>query len=345
MRVIPFNPERLGIHYFTDAEYYTTEALSRWLPRIKSLGFRWLTLRAPETRSIPEDFLEMLHAANLRPIVHLPLSLKNPPSADEVQSMLNAYANWGVRYVAFFDRPNLRSRWPDTGWTQRGLVERFLNVFSPLAEAAIDAGLSPVFPPLEPGGDYWDTAFLRAALEQMAERSEDMIRDHLTIGAYAWADHKELDWGIGGPENWPATLPYQTPEGSQDQRGFRIFDWYNAISSATVGRHLPMIILGAGEAADAAQTANIPSGRNVAMAKQAALFPTEQSRAGMPDNVLACNFWLLAANEGRAETARGWFDADGRPRPVVAQWLAWKQGQGTPAARINGTQVAPGLTS
>ena len=66
--------------------------------------------------------------------------------------------------MVLFDRPNLRANWPAAAWAQSNLVERFLDVFQPLALAAVQAGLIPVFPPLEPGGDYWDTAFLRSCL-------------------------------------------------------------------------------------------------------------------------------------------------------------------------------------
>lgn len=313
---------RLGIHYFADNDHYQPADLQRWLPRLRQLGLEWITLRGPDHVAIPQDLIEGLVKAGIQPIVHLPLSLESPPAAGELAAILRAYATWGVSHVVFFDRPNQRSAWPSVGWTQRGLVERFLEVFLPLASAAIEAGLAPVFPPLEPGGDYWDTAFLRAALEELAARGENQILEKLAIGAYAWTNGRPLDWGAGGPESWPATLPYITPEGSQDQRGFRIFDWYNTISRAALGRELEILILAAGEHAtgqasdahvnlvdDIAQTMSLPAGE----------------RYHVPANVLACNFWLLSANERQAQACGAWFNEDGSATSIAQAWLGSSQ--------------------
>ena len=330
-----FNPERLGLHYFADDLHYDTQAIQAWLPLLKSSGATWVTLRAPSGRAIPEEFMRTLADFGIEPIIHIPLSLESPPSVEEIAPVLRAYAQWGAKFVAFFDRPNSRERWPDIGWTQRGLVERFLELFLPLAHSALENGLTPVFPPLEPGGDYWDTAFLRAALEELAVRGEDLLLDHLALSAYAWADSKPLDWGAGGPERWPATMPYSTPEGSQDQRGFRIFDWYNTIARASVGEELPILILAAGvdaqsksAEADVAEHAQVV----VEMARQmAAEAPEgEPTDEGIPANVLCCNFWLLADDE----TSTAFYNTEGKELELSAQWMAWKK-DGEPPTPIS----------
>jgi hypothetical protein len=170
----------------------------------------------------------------------------------------------------------------------------------------------------------------------MVANGEDDIVSQMALGAYAWTGDRDLGWGAGGPENWPASLPYFTPEHSEDQRGFRIFDWYNAIARATVGKELPLIILGAGDPAHEAGNAGKHGRRFVEMAQQAVRLPSEQQPLqGLPANVVACNFWLLAS-DGQC----GWFSESGRPRSVVAHWLAWKQGQGAPAARKAGMALA-----
>ena len=68
------------------------------------------------------------------------------------------------------------------------------------------------------------------------------VRGGLALSAYAWTHGRSLDWGAGGPERWPSARPYLTPAGSQDQRGFRIFDWYRAVTQATIGADLPMLL-------------------------------------------------------------------------------------------------------
>ena len=338
MQEAPFDAQRLGIHYFPDSDHFGRNDLQRWLPQMQSLGIRWITLRAPSNWAIPENFLLGLNGAKIQSVLHLPLSLDNPPSADELSPIFLAYAQRGVRYLAFFDRPNLRASWPNIGWTQRNLVERFLEVFLPLAHAALEKGLTPLFPPLEPGGDYWDTAFLRAALEEMITRGEGLLLEQMGLSAYVQASGKALDWGIGGPESWPASLPYSTPEDSQDQRGFCIFDWYNAIARATLGKEMPLLVL----AAEDGISSGAEHARIVEMAQNIA-FQDENDNPSpllVPENVLAFNFRLLAAEEGNADEHMAWFDVDGAARPIVAEWQAWKQNS-SGAKRIIDQEVSP----
>lgn len=316
-----FNPERLGIHYFPEGEHYGSQDLELWLPKLQQLGLRWITLRAPGGRAIPENFLRALHQVDIRPIIHMPLPLDAAPAMDEMRPLLKAYAQWGVHYVAFFDRPNLRASWPESGWTQRNLVERFLEFFLPPARAAAELGMSPLFPPLEPGGDYWDTAFLRRALEEMITLGEEPVLGSLALGAYGWIGDKPIRWGAGGPERWPATLPYFTPDDSEDQRGFRIFDWYNAVARATLGEEIPLIMLGAGKPIGGAHVPGPELNPIIEMGKAvcAPLNQTDEEAFPVPENVLACNFWLLAEDRDH-----GWYDAQGQARPVVVDWLTWK---------------------
>lgn len=318
---------RLGVHYFANTSHYHAADLQLWLPKLTKLGVSWIVLPAPADRAIPEEFILSLIAAGIQPILHFSLPLEKSPDFAELTPLFGAYANWGVKYVALFDRPNLRSQWPATGWTQRGLVDRFLEIFLPVARAAADAGLTTVFPPLEPGGDYWDTAFLRAALESLQERSETDLLDKLALGAYAWTGDKPVIWGAGGPERWPATLPYSTPDGSQDQRGFHIFDWYNAISAAAIGRELPILILAAGVQRESGKALDaVAATRAIKMAEALQLDPKNGALDSVPANVLACNFWLLASGNEN-ENGSPWFQTSGKPTRVGKEWIAWHSGE------------------
>ncbi|MEX1071529.1 MAG: hypothetical protein WEC37_02790 [Anaerolineales bacterium] len=328
----PTNFERIGIHYFADPEHYHRSDLERWLPRLQKLGVQWIVLQAPGDRAIPEEFITALIHAGIQPILHFMLPLEKPETELDLTPLLSAYANWGVRHVAFFDRPNLRSMWPGTGWTQRGLVERFLDLFEPLANSARKVGLTPVFPPLEPGGDYWDTAFLRASLETLDERGEGALIESMALGAYAWTEDKSLNWGVGGPERWPATLPYHTPENSEDQRGFRIFDWYNAVTKAAIGKELPILIIAAGVHRENKPLRDArPDVRAVKIAEAMQKKISEDFDNDVPANVLACNLWLLAA-ETAPEAVKNkltWFEITGKPTKIAEKWFEWR-GMGTP---------------
>lgn len=341
-----FNPAangRLGIHYFPNTAHYHAADLEQWLPKLKKLGVSWIVLRAPADRAIPEEFILGLIQAGIQPILHFQLGLEKSAALEDLAPLFEAYANWGVQHVALFDRPNLRTRWPATGWTQRGLVDRFLDIFTPVAQAVIDAGLTPIFPPLEPGGDYWDTAFLRAALETMQERGEDDLLNKLALGAYAWVGDKPIIWGAGGPERWPATLPYSTPENSQDQRGFHIFDWYNAISAAAIGRELPIVILAAGVQRESGKELDADfATKTIKMAEAMQLDPKKNALECVPANILACNFWVLAspAAQGQKENESAWFAVNGKEKDIAKQWIFWRTGERARDKQVEDKEVA-----
>lgn len=258
----------IGMHYLPDALHYREQDLQTWLPELQALGARSLTLIAPLERAIPEAFITNLIKNGIEPILHFPLSVnlnyQDEKNLDkDFSTLFENYARWGVRYVVLFDRPNLRRNWPASAWAQPNLTERFLDVLLPLLNLARLSGLSPILPPLEPGGDYWDTAFLQSILRGILRREggpknnnpastylppmigEELVHS-LSLAAYAWTYNRPVDWGAGGPERWPAAQPYCIPANSQDQIGFHIFDWYDAIARAETGITLPIFILRAG---------------------------------------------------------------------------------------------------
>lgn len=340
--------DRLGFHYFPDTRHFTQNDLNTWLPRLKELGARWLTLVAPTNRAVPEAFLRGLLQAGIEPVLHFYISIASAHSVETLRLLFKAYASWGVRYVILFDRPNQRSNWPASAWAQSDLVERFLDIYLPIAEAARQLGLVNVFPPLEPGGDYWDTAFLRAALRSMQRRGHTELLDSLVLGAYAWVDEHALEWGAGGPERWPAARPYSTPEGQQDQRGFYIFEWYQAMCAAVLKTSRPILLVGAGNRLSPSPQGEITeveeanhAQRNLAIFRLLAQMTSSESQLDLedgpshpgmearfpsiPSSLLACNFWLLAADGDSPQAHQAWFQAEGEPLQVVAAVRQWLQ--------------------
>jgi len=343
---------RLGFHYYPDTWHYRQNDLSQWLPELKALGASWLTLMAPMDRAIPEAFLKGLVQEGIQPVLHFHLPLTHPIPPSSLDLLFHAYAEWGVRYVVLFDRPNRRTSWSASAWAQSDLVERFLDLYLPLANAALQAGLTPVFPPLEPGGDYWDTAFLRAALASMVRRRQDSLLSALHLGAYAWADEHPLNWGAGGPERWPGARPYFTPMGQEDQRGFYIFDWYLAQAQAVLGEPRPILLLGAGSRLKsqpnhpnyevdeiAHATTNLAIARLLTQSD-----PLNKAFEPVSPYVLACHFWLLTSAPDGPYAPQAWYQPDGYVLPVVTAMKQWveKISQGTKAAPVpNQPLVAP----
>jgi hypothetical protein len=319
---------RLGFHYFPDTYHYRQSDLTVWLPVLQALGASWLTLVAPANRAIPEFFLSGLLSNGIEPILHHHLSLDTPPSPHDLMPLFQAYARWGVRYVALFDRPNRRAAWSQSAWAQQHLVERFLDIYLPLAETAQQAGIIPVFPPLEPGGDFWDTAFIRLAAQSLRRRKYDQLPNPWVLSCYAWASNRPLDWGAGGPDRWPGAHPYGNPTGEQDHCAFRIYEWYLALAQAELQKPCTIILLGAGckpgDHADL-QTPAINeithAWQNIEIARQ--FTQPADPDSGISPDVMACNFWLLAANPDSPYVKHAWFQPNERPLPIVAAFHQW----------------------
>ncbi len=332
----PILKSRFGFHYFPDTEHFRESDLRAWLPELSSLGASWLALTAPTDRAIPEPFLRGLMDAGIEPLLHFHLPLNAPNNPEELDLLFETYARWGVQYAILFDRPNRRRAWSSRDWAQKDLVERFIDLFVPVAEAALQAGLTPVFPPLEPGGDYWDTAFLRTALQALKRRGHRTMLQRLILGAYARPGNRQLDYGAGGPERWPGARPYFNPPQEEDQLGFRIFDWYLTLSRAVLGVSLPVILLGTGYQLGDQSDPDLPAvdeaahvGRNLALiqllASQQATSVDQGAVEPIPEEVIAGVFWVLTAQEDKPYSAAAWYKADGQAMPVVGavrQWLS-----------------------
>ena len=324
---------RIGFHYFPDHLHYRLEDLERWIPILKELEAAWLILQGEEIRAIPEEFIRGLFAEGIEPIIHFPLDLSKSIPLEQLQPILTAYAKWGVQHVIFFERPNLQSSWGIQRWSQPNIVAAFVDHFLPLSQLAVNLGLTPFFPPLEPGGQYWDTVFLQQALEEMQQRGAENVLANMGLSAYAWTWNRSLDWGAGGAERWPHTKPYRIPPDSQDQRSLRTYEWYQEIARKTAGNNLPIILLQAG-------LPNRPNQKNDIQGNQVAsedsilkIFRllknenvTEQSATtaflqAIGEEVLCGNFYLLACNHSSPLYPFAWFGENGEQTRITSQIL------------------------
>ncbi len=325
----PVRKSRLGMHYFVDTFHFRQHDLEIWLPRLQAMDSSWLVLQSPADRAIPEHFIRGLVQEEIEPLIQFCLPLGAPLELAEIEPLLAAYSHWGVSAVMLYDRPNARTAWPPYGWTQDNLVERFLDRFVPLANLANHNQLAVIFPPLQPGGSYWDTVFLRSALESLVRRKETRLLQDMALSAYAWSGGHALNWGAGGPDRWPEARPYYTPLDEPDQRGFRIFDWYLAISRAVLGGDLPIVLLGAGLSGDPFETGEYtPTDEGhirtcLAIADLLAGKDTLDPGDGktpleaLPAAVVAANYWLLASEPGGAFFHHAWYRGEDKELPIA----------------------------
>jgi hypothetical protein len=309
-------PTGLGICYFPDELHYRQKDLETWLPEIQAMNMGWITLRGSPRRAVPEAFVRGVIRAGLQPVVHIP-EAPIRPLRDEIAPLLQAYANWGVRYIALFAPPNLQASWSRSDWQNGSPVELLLDSFIPVAKLMIEAGLEPVFPALSAGGDYWDLAFLEAAGAGLVARGETELLTRMTFAIEAWTYNRPVTWGAGGQAQWPNVRPYLTPPDSQDHRGLGIIDWVQEIVTRHAGEPRPLLVIRGGAALGDSLDADFPAvdeKRHLDLNSEIARMVLER-RA--PDSLLNITYWLLAAEPGSPAASQAWYRADGTTLPIV----------------------------
>jgi len=315
----PHNDSGIGFRYFPDADHTGRADLERWVPRLQSLGASWLVLQTPPTRPLPDFFLQQVMLADIETVIMLTPERVGPLELGALRGTAGALADSGVHYVALFDRPNCRESWLPQEWAKPDLVERFVDYLAPALEVVAAEGLTPVLPPLEPFGAYWDTVFLHALLSSLRRRGLGALLARAAVGMRNFANGRPLDWGAGGRDAWPQARPYTNPQNGegQDHRGFRLFEWYQAIIEQELGHPLPLICCANGPQSSptareaGSQEASLHAGRAAEMARM-------MMAGELPSTVLNHAFWLLAAERDHVCYQDSWFDADGVARlPAV----------------------------
>lgn len=342
MSLVPDSPKikRLGFHYYFDTLHFTNTDCEQWVAELVELGASWVVLTAPLERAIPEEFLRAMLKAGIQPILHFNPRIEPRLDKNTLRLLLKQYARWGMRHVIFYDRPNLRLSWSPSTWSQADLVDRFLDKFIPCAELAVEFSMVPIFPALEPGGDYWDLAFLRSAFSSILRRGQTELLENLVLGAYARSINRPVDWGAGGPQRWQEARPYRAQPGIQDHRGFHIYEWYLAAANEVLSKPLPILLLEAGfflgEGPEPASSSeSIVAVNTLSLLK---LISAEGDLAGgLPDQTVACCFPLVPTSENEIVSRLSWYHSDASPRPLVDAVKRWAAG--IPSSNVSDTTM------
>ena len=307
--------KRLGFHYFQDFDHYRMSDLELWVPELASLKTSWLALKAPATVAIPEEFITRLIQAGIQPILHFDFQVNSSVRTEDLRVLLSSYARWGVKHVIFFDRPNTKAAWTDGSWSQGDLVERFLDRYLPFVRLAEQNGLVPVFPPLEPGGDYWDLSFLKKVLQLVQQRrSFDFSANfHMAVSSQTF-DHS-LDWGKGGPSHWKTPRPYAKVElGEEDHIGFNTWQWYSELVYEVLNVTPKFFLFYYGMARLANDKMDTENSFEQMVDIALSLSEDSKQATSLPECVLGCCFWLLSASESDPHGKTSYFDASGNPK-------------------------------
>ncbi|MHB8674786.1 MAG: hypothetical protein ACYDAK_14050, partial [Candidatus Limnocylindrales bacterium] len=169
---------------------------------------------------------------------------------------------------------------------------------------------------------FWDLTFLSRLLDLLAADARQHVVDRLGLCVHNYASNLPLDWGKGGPGRWPDVHPYNTPSGSQDHRGFWLFEWYDAIVREKLGQSLPIVC---GETGLIPGTQNHPSYPRIDEATHSDR-SLEIARLVMdgavPSYFFNTAFWTLKAGDADPVDLHAWYKNDGTHLPAVDAFKA-----------------------
>ena len=237
---------KIGFSYFTSPNYQLQTQLREWLPELKDFGASFIIFKSSFSRAIPEDVFTIAQELGIKPIIHFTEELPKARELNRAAILIDIYKKRGVQDIILGEKPNLKGSWPSASWHDQNLVQHFLDRFIPLANYVVQKGMTPVFPPLQPGGDFWDTSFLELAISGLKKRKLDLILNAMILSSFGYTFGKPLSWGSGGPERWTGAKPYLKQDGQENQLGFHNFEWKQKIVERIIGREVPVMILDAG---------------------------------------------------------------------------------------------------
>ncbi len=317
-----FVSKKFGFHYFLDMEQFNTADSHLWIRKLEEINAKWLVIQNPQVRAIPEEFIRSFSEAGINLVINFNEDVSSDVNLSSLITLLNVYDKWGVKYAYLFEKPNSQSKWGDIKWNNHDIVKTHLNKFIPFAQICVKNHIKPVFSPLLPGGDYWDLAFLEESLKGLASLGTSHIKNNLILSAFGWDWGHSIEWGSGGKKKWPDTKPFHQKQNTQNQQGFRTYEWYLELSEKVLGKKLPIIILEAGIPNDrftgnSINTVPIDNlfaithllaGENVYDPKNPELLLSPIS-----PEVIGCNFFILSAQMEKKYFPHRWFTPKGIP--------------------------------
>ena len=317
-----FISNKLGFHYFLDVEQFNPADSNLWIQKLREINAKWLVIKNPQDRAIPEEFIRSFSDAGINLIINFNEDVSSDVDFSSLSTLLNVYGKWGVKYAYLFEKPNLQSKWGDINWNNQDIVKTHLNKFISFAQLCEKYHIKPVFSPLFPSGDYWDLAFLEESLKGLASLAASLINNNLILSAFGWNWGHSIEWGSGGKKKWPESKPFHQKQNTQNQQGFRTYEWYLELSEKVFGKRLPIIILEAGipndrftgnslktvHTDDLFAITHLLAGENVFNPKK-----PEILLSPIPSEVIGCNFFILSAQMEKKYFPYRWFTPKGVP--------------------------------
>jgi hypothetical protein len=146
------------------------------------------------------------------------------------------------------------------------------------------------------------------------------VINNLTFCAYGWDFGKPLDWGAGGPSSWPQAKAYRSDGKSENQLGFRVYEWHAAAVESVFSRKFPFHLLQIGlpkrikNSVSDILKPDFPKQDAVMrlLNRENVYDPQEPDKllSHIPEDVLSGNFHLLTSNNP-LDLSFQWFSAEG----------------------------------
>lgn len=317
-----------GFHWFPDDQHFSVELFQRFVPHLTEMGASWLVLRASLQPVVAaKDIAGLLKEAGVEPLLHIVPKRGQSATPARLRQAVGEWVEGGVRVVAFDDQPNLASRWPQ--WEPHGLPRRYARWLAPhLTVLAEFRGVTPLFPPLALGGDYWDTTFLEEALAELKAIHPSWL-NRLGIACMNRLEGRSVTWGKGGPAHWGASSRAQRGE-REDHLGFRSWEWAGQIADQQLGRHVETYTL--------VTRLSSPQGGDET-AHTVEVNAVRKALASETSSPLGATFGPLADEPYSTTFKQAWFAADGTPLRQAS--IAALQESKQPKSRIRVSTTLP----
>jgi hypothetical protein len=120
--------------------------------------------------------------------------------------------------------------------------------------------------------------------------------------------------------------PYHNAAEWQDHRGFRIFDWYIAITKAILLEPRPVLLLGIGNQPGNNGEISLDTQSQTSKHLSVARLLAGESIKGLepiPSEVLGGAFWVLVAPSNSPHALQAWFGINGKSKPIVSAIKKW----------------------
>lgn len=320
------NIHRLGFHYYQNAEHDSEKDLEYWLPELKSLASKWLLIKSPTSRAINEKFLRSVILSGITPIIQFDISPNY--AVEELSILVNAYAKWGCQYITAFPFPNAVSSWEAISWAQGNLAEQFANCWIEFADLALSNNLIPIFPALNPCGEYLGQAFFKSTLTQIANKGRADLFNNFHFAVIAHTNERSLDWGLS---NLSPMLNPPLFSSTQNNCCFRTYAAFLLLFKQISAKDAKVFLLHTGTKTTSTTLLDRQAEINLAIAKLAENqivrdpYQPENFVTLLEENVLGVLFNLLPSETASAS----WYDDSSKPLPVASQWKTWMQNQPT----------------